>query len=116
MKHKGPSPGTTGTDLTLLLSAEQDLETLLATARAEAHALVDGANAASTAATAQLELELASAEAGFRHEVETERDRRAAEVLAEGRRQAAAYDALPPERISAAADLALAQLLAGIRP
>jgi vacuolar-type H+-ATPase subunit H len=116
MKHKGPSPVTTGTDLTLLLSAEQDLESLLATARAEARALVDRANAASTAAATQLELELASAEAGFRHEVETERDRRAAEVLADGRRQAAAYDAVPPERIEALADLALARLLSGIRP
>lgn len=114
MKHKGPSPGTSGSDLTLLLSAEQELEALLASARAEAHALVEGANAASRTAAGQLEMELAAAEAGFRREVEAERDRRAAEVLADGKRVAATFDAITPERIETLADRALALLLSGM--
>jgi len=76
--------------------------------------MVEAATAASRTAQTELELEFTAAEARFRQEVETERDRRAAEVLAEGRRQAASYDAVPDDRVRALAERALARFLAGI--
>ena len=114
MKHEELTRVTPSSDLTLLLLTEQELEVMLASARAEAGARVEYAQAASRAAGEQLESELASAEARFQEEVEGERARRAGEVLAEARRQTAEYDGVPADRIDATAERALSRLLAGM--
>jgi hypothetical protein len=45
--------------------------------------------------------------------VEVERDRRAAEVLAEGQRAAARFDEVAEERVAGLAELVVARLLGG---
>lgn len=115
MDHKGPPRVTPSSDLVRLLSAEEELETMLAKARADAGALVEAAHAASRTATSDLEFELATADARFKQEVEAERAVRAEAVLAEARRRAAEYNAVTPGRIEALAERALARLLARMR-
>lgn len=112
MDHKGPPRVTPSSDLVLLLSAEEELETMLARARADAGALVETANAASRKSSSDLELELSAADARFQQEVEAERAVRAQAVLAEARRRAAEYDAVTADRIETLAERALARLLA----
>lgn len=115
MEHKGSARVTPSSDLTLLLSAEQELEAMLASARASASALVEAAKAASRTASNELELELAATDARFQQEVEGDRARRADDVLAEARRRAAEYDGVTTDRIAALAERALTRLLAGMR-
>lgn len=115
MEHKGSARVTPSSDLTLLLAAEQELETMLATARASASELVETARVASRTASNDLELELAATDARFQQEVEGDRTRRAEEVLAAARHRAAEYDGVTTDRIAALADRALTRLLAGMR-
>lgn len=105
---------TPSADLTLLVETERRLEELLARAREEARTTVESARAEIQATSAALDLELAAARERFQADVEAERARRAREVLMEGKRQAAEFDAVEQEPVARLGGFVLARLLSGI--
>jgi hypothetical protein len=73
--------------------------------------MIESAYTAVAARSSEEERELAAARGHFQADLEVERARRVAEVLAEGKRQAARFDAVPEERIAKLAALVVARLL-----
>jgi vacuolar-type H+-ATPase subunit H len=116
MAHTGPgqsAPTALGGDLAQLVATEQELEGRLARAREEARSLIAAATANAEARALEHERNAGEARARFQAEVERERTRRAAELLAEGKRRAAKFDDLPDASIALLADVVLECLLAG---
>ena len=107
------APTAPSGDLAQLVATEQELEARLARAREEARSLIDAARAAREARALEHERSTGQARARFEAEVERERSRRAAELLADGRRRAARFDDLPEARIAELAGVVLDCLLAG---
>jgi len=98
-------------DITLLLETEVELQAMITRARDKAQALVEAAYAEAGARSAALDRELAESLQRFQVELDAERARQGAEVLAEGRRRAARLDAVPKTRIDELGGLVLARLL-----
>lgn len=100
-----------GTDITRLLEAEAELEALLARARDEAQSLLEAAYADAGARSSALDHELAETRQHFVVELDAERARHEAQVLAEGKQRAARLDATSKERITELGGVVLARLL-----
>ncbi|MDH4130758.1 MAG: hypothetical protein OEV95_03025 [Gemmatimonadota bacterium] len=116
MSQTGSNPAgaaTAGADIALVMATELELEEQLARAREEARVLVEAAyTEAGNRASAQ-ERELTAARTLWQAEVEAERDRRAAEIMADGRRAAAGFDEVAESRIAELAALVVGRLLRG---
>jgi vacuolar-type H+-ATPase subunit H len=119
MAHTGPAqetPLTPSADLALLVATERELESKLAAAGEHARATVETARTEATQARTTQDQELNSARQQFEAEVAAESDRRSQEVLAEGERQAAWFDALSEARVTELAGLVVSRLLATESP
>lgn len=100
-------------DITRLLEAEAELEAMLTRARDEAQTLLETAYAEAGTRSAALDHELAETKQRFLVELDAERARHEAEVLAEGKRRAARLDATPNARITELGEVVLTRLLSG---
>jgi F0F1-type ATP synthase membrane subunit b/b' len=100
-------------DLERLIATEQRLDEALRGARETAARLVAEAQATSQRAEAELEAELLTAAERFAAETAAERERREREVSQEAALAVARYEAVPPERVAAAARDAVERLVAG---
>jgi vacuolar-type H+-ATPase subunit H len=116
MSQTGSNPpvaASPGADIALVMSTELELEKELTTAREEARILVEAAYTDAGARSSAQERELAAARELWQAEVEAERDRRATEVLLEGKRAAARFDEVAEGRVAELADIVVARLLRG---
>jgi vacuolar-type H+-ATPase subunit H len=114
MAHDGPSQElqvTPSADLALLVATERELEAQLAAAQERARTTVESAYTEAGARSSAQEQELTQARQQFQAEIEEERSRRTKEVLAEGERQSAWFDAMPERRIAELAGIVVARLL-----
>jgi F0F1-type ATP synthase membrane subunit b/b' len=100
-------------DLERLIVTEQRLDEALRGAREEAARLVAEAQAAAQRAEAELEAELLSSAERLAAETASERERREREVSQEAALTVACYEAVPAERVSAAARDVVERLVAG---
>lgn len=98
-------------DITLLLEAEAEFEAKLTRARDEAQALLEAAYAEAGTRSAALDHELAETRQRFLVELDAERARHEAQVLAEGKQRAARLDVTSKERITELGGVVLARLL-----
>ena len=99
-------------DLERLIATEQRNEALVAGARAQADALLAAARAKVAADEQALRTSIDDAVRVAEAALAAERDRRVAEIAAEGRAAAARYDALDEARIAAVVPRLVEQLLA----
>ncbi len=100
-------------DLERLIATEQRLDEALRGAREEAARLVAEAQAAAQRAETELEAELLAAAVRSAAETAAERERQEREVNREAALRVARYEAVPPERIAAAARDVVDRLVAG---
>jgi vacuolar-type H+-ATPase subunit H len=100
-------------DLERLIATEQRLDEALRGARETAARLVSEAQATAQRAEAELEAELLTAAERFAAETAAERERREREVSQEAALAVARYEAVPPERVAAAARDVVERLVAG---
>jgi vacuolar-type H+-ATPase subunit H len=105
-----------GGDLAELVQTEHRLAETLSHARDEAAAIVEAARDAALSAEAEQEQELAAGRDRLQADVVAEGARLAEQVRADGRRAAAALDAIPPARISELASLVIERLVGRAGP
>jgi len=116
MSPSGPNTPVTvtpGADIALVMTTELELEGQLTRAREEARILIEAAYTEAGARSSGQEQELSAAREHFQAEVEAERDRQAAKVLADGKRAAARFDEVSEGRVTELAELVVARLLSG---
>lgn len=106
----GRGVGAPTGDLVRLIRTEAALEARVAEVREQAHRIVDGARDAASAAEARLEEEFAAARQRVQTEVERDRERRSREIIEKGKERAAAYERVPPPRITELASYVLRRL------
>jgi len=98
-------------DLAEVIRTEAELEERLTRAREEARRLVESAYTDAGARHSAQQRDLAASRETLQAEVEEERDRRVAEVLAQGKDEVSRFDTVPEETIAALADRVVALLL-----
>ena len=112
MRHRTePNAGSEDADLGRLLTAEVELERLLAEARREAEALVADATATAGARESGLDAQLQTEAAELQKRLDRERTQREAEILAAAEADAVRYERMGDERVEAIAMTILARLV-----
>jgi vacuolar-type H+-ATPase subunit H len=106
-----PVSSTGRHDFTRLIEAERQMELRLVRAREEAGEIVRAARAEAEAREIALEHELAGEAAKFAAQVESERARRSAEILDQGRLEADRFRNVPADRIESLAGHVIGRLI-----
>jgi vacuolar-type H+-ATPase subunit H len=117
MAHTGlnqTAATTPSADLTLLVSTELELDHRLNQARERAQTTIESAYTDAGARSQKEEQALVEARERLQAEVEAERDKRTAEVLAEGERQAVRFDTVPEAQVARLAEVVVNRLLHGV--